>query len=180
MAVHFCRLIGQQYNETNGNLQFPKIEAVETHCEAIMKDTTEVELSGKKIKPQDVYDFMETYKKSIINFDKNLTELNQELQKLKASLLEKIQKYKENNLNISDAKNQVMEALESYLQETDPLKIKQKQQDLTNALEKKLEWAEELISKRVRTAVESACQIIEAEELVHKSTPFPKITLQII
>jgi hypothetical protein len=117
---------------------------------------------------------MQTYKASIIDYDKNLTELNQELQNLKTNLLAKVQEYNQNTPNISEAKKNVMEALGSYLQEMDPLKIKQKQQDLTNALENNPGWAEGLISKRVRTAVESASQIIEVEELAHKSTPAPR------
>ena len=165
----------QQYTkDANGNLQFPRIQKVEESSQKIEKGETEVVLNGNKIKAQEVYAFMQTYKTSIINYDKNLTELNQELQKLKANLLAKVQEYNQKTPNISEAKKKVMEALGSYLLETDPLKIKQKQQDLTNALEKNPGWAEGLISKRVRTAVESASQIIEAEELAHKSTPAPR------
>lgn len=165
----------QQYTrDAKGNLEFPKIQIVEQNNQKIQKGQTEVELNGNKIKAINVYDFMQTYKTSIINYDKNLTEFNQELQNLKSNLLTKVQEYNQKTPNISEAKKKVMEALESYLRETDPLNIKQKQQDLTNALEKNPGWAEGLISKRVRTAVESASQIIEAEELAHKSTTAPR------
>ncbi len=127
-------------------------------------------VNGKeKVVAKDLLTFSDKCREKMEEYQKLQSEVLKNTQMLKTQLLSKVKKY--NTDDLRPDKKAVMDALEKYLSATTAQEIKKMQEALFTAMHNNPNWNEGLISKRSRTAVESALEIMQIEDRPGTYTP---------